>query len=125
MSDIITRLKLESGEYDDKIKRATQGLLQMEAECRKVGGTLAVLEKDQIDYVKSLGNMETVSRTARGRISELSSAYVELAVQYRRLTDEEKKTGEFARKIPSDAVNFKVSFENRYGFWTHTMIKIE
>ena len=41
------------------------------------------------------------------------------------LTDEEKKTGEFARKIPSDAVNFKVSFENRYGFWTHTMIKIE
>ena len=88
MADVISRLKLDSGEFDNKIKRAVSGLMQMEAECRKVGGTLAVLEKDQIDYVKSLGNMETVSRTARGRISELSNAYVELAVQYRRLTDE-------------------------------------
>jgi hypothetical protein len=50
-------LRLESSEYDNKIKRAVSGLMQMEAECRKVGGTLAVLEKDQHDYVKNLGNM--------------------------------------------------------------------
>ena len=40
------------------------------------------------------------------------------------LTDEEKKTGVFSRKIPDDAANFKVYFENKYGIWTHTMIKI-
>ena len=40
MADVITRLKLESGEYDSKIKRAAQGLQRMEEECRKVGGTL-------------------------------------------------------------------------------------
>lgn len=106
MADVITRLKLDSGEYDNKIKRATQGLLQMEQECRKVGGTLAILEKDQLDYVKSLGNMETVSRTARGRISELSNAYVELAVQYRRLTDEEKK-GDYGKALNSSLAQLK------------------
>lgn len=106
MADVITRLKLDSGEYDNKIKRATQGLLQMEQECRKVGGTLAILEKDQLDYVKSLGNMETVSRTARGRISELSNAYVELAVQYRRLTDEEKK-GDYGKALNSSLTQLK------------------
>ena len=40
------------------------------------------------------------------------------------LTEEEKKTGIFTRKLPDDAVNFKVYFENKYGVWTHTMIRI-
>ena len=40
------------------------------------------------------------------------------------LTDEEKKTGIIAREIPGDAANFKIYFENKYGVWTHTMIKI-
>ncbi len=40
------------------------------------------------------------------------------------LTDEEKEKGIFTRKIPHDAGNFKVYFENKYGIWTHTMIKI-
>lgn len=106
MADVITRLKLDSGEFDNKIKRAVSGLMQMEAECRKVGGTLAVLEKDQIDYVRSLGNMETVSKSARGRISELSNAYVELAVQYRRLTDEEKK-GDYGTALNSSLAQLK------------------
>ena len=100
MADVITRLKLESGEYDSKIKRATQGLLQMEQECRKVGGTLAILEKDQIEFVKGLGQMQTVSKNTRGSLSELSSAYTELAMQYKRLTDEEKK-GDFGKALSS------------------------
>ena len=98
MADVITRLKLDSGEYDSKIKRATQGLLQMEQECRKVGGTLAVLEKDQLDYVRSLGQMETVSRSARGKVSELTAAFTELSVQYKHLTDEEKK-GDYGKAL--------------------------
>ena len=98
MADVITRLKLESKEYDSKIKRATQGLLQMEQECRKVNGTLAVLEKDQMAYVQSLGKMQTVSTTVRGKISELTSAYTELATQYKRLTDEEKK-GDYGKAL--------------------------
>lgn len=40
------------------------------------------------------------------------------------LTEEEKKTGVFSRPIPADAANFKVYFRNKYGAWTHTMIKI-
>lgn len=40
------------------------------------------------------------------------------------LTEEEKNTGIITRQIPSDAANYKVSFENKYGIWTHTMIRI-
>lgn len=106
MADVITRLKLESGEYDAKIKRAVTALQQMEAGCRKVGGSLAVLEKDQKDYVQSLGRMETVSTSVRGKIGELTNAYTELAAQYRRLTDEEKK-GDFGKALSSSLSQLK------------------
>lgn len=106
MADVITRLRLESGEFDNKIKRATQGLLRMEEECRRVGGTLGVLEKDQKDYVSSLGRMETVSKSARGKLAELTKAYEELAVQYRRLTDEEKN-GDFGKALSASLGQLK------------------
>lgn len=40
------------------------------------------------------------------------------------LTEEEIDKGIFVRKIPDDAANFKVYFENKYGIWTHTMVEI-
>lgn len=107
MADVITRLRLESGEFDSKIKRASQGLLQMEQDCRKVGGTLAILEDDQKDFVRSLGQMDTVSRTVKGRLSELTSAYTELSVQFRRLTDEEKE-GDYGRLLSASLDQLRV-----------------
>lgn len=98
MADSILRLKLDSGEYENKIKRATQGLLQMERECRSLGGTLAYLETDQRQFVSSLGRMDTKSQTVKGRVNELSAAYTELRAQYNRLTDEEKK-GDFGKAL--------------------------
>jgi hypothetical protein len=78
----------------------------MEQECRKVGGTLAVLEKDQKQYVQSLGQMQTVSNTARGKLGELKQAFVELSAQYKRLTDEEKK-GDFGRALKQSLDDLK------------------
>lgn len=106
MADIISRLKLQSGEFDSKIKRATQGLLQMEQECRKVGGSLAILKKDQKEYVQSLGRMQTVSTSVRGKISELSNAYTELRAQYNRLSNEEKN-GDFGKALSSSLDQLK------------------
>ncbi len=40
------------------------------------------------------------------------------------LTDGEKKSGIITREIPDDAGNFKIYFENKYGIWTHRMIKL-
>lgn len=92
MADVITRLKLESGEYDSKIKRATQGLQQYVDGCRKAGGTLEIVEKETLAFVQGLGKMQTVSQTTRGKIGELTSSFTELSMQYKHLTDEEKSS---------------------------------
>ena len=114
MADVITRLKVESTEYDSKIKRASQGLLQMEQACRKVGGTLAILEKDELEFVKGLGKMETVSKDARGQLSELTKAFTDLSLQYKRLTDEEKQ-GDFGKALASSLGELKTRIQDTKG----------
>lgn len=106
MADIISRLKLESSEFDSKIKRAVQGLQQMERECHQSGGSLAYLEKEQKQYVQALGQMQTVSTSVRGKINELTQAYTELSSQYRRLSNEEKK-GDFGKALSASLDQLK------------------
>lgn len=89
-ADSILRLKVESQEYDAKLKRATDGLTRYIEGCRKVGGTLSVVEKETLQYVQALGKMETVSQTAKGTVNEMTKAFTELSVRYNRLTAEEK-----------------------------------
>lgn len=43
MAESIVRLKVESSEYDSKLKRASEGLTRYIEGCRKVGGTLEVV----------------------------------------------------------------------------------
>ena len=92
MADSIVRLRLDSKEYDANVKMARQGLLNLEETCKKTGSSFEKADKEQVAYVQSLGKMETSSKSLRGKIGELSSAYVDLASQYRRLTDAEKNS---------------------------------
>ena len=92
MADSVVRLTVNSSEYDQKLKRATEGLTRYTDECRKVGGTLEVVEKDTLEYVRALGQMDTVSRTATGKLAEMKKTFTELSVVYKNMTDEEKNS---------------------------------
>jgi len=105
-SKIVTKLVVESREYESKIDRARSGLLHMEEACRKVDGTLAVLEKEEKQFIESLGKMQTVSKTTQGRIGELTKAFTDLSAQYNRLTQEEKN-GDFGKALRSSLDQLK------------------
>lgn len=92
MADSVVRLTVNSQEYDQKLKRAAEGLQRYVEGCRKVGGTLEVVEKDTLEYVKALGRMETTSRSATGKLSEMRKTFVELSAQYKQLTEQEKQS---------------------------------
>ena len=92
MADSVFKLTVNSKEYDDKIQRATNGLIQFQKRCRDLGGTLEVVEKDELDFVKALGKMETVSSSAVGKLGELKKAFTELSMQYKQLTDAERNS---------------------------------
>lgn len=107
MADVITRMRVDSSEYDNKIKRAQQNLLSFEQQCRATKQSMNTLSKENLEYVKSIGNMSTVSTNTRGKINELTNAFTELSMQYKRLTDEEKK-GDFGKALTSSLDQLKV-----------------
>ena len=90
MADNILKLKVESSEYDAKLKKAAEGIRHLAEVAHKGGGELTGLEKAELDYIKALGDMETKSRTASGQVRELSNTYKELKVIYDQLNDVEK-----------------------------------
>ena len=90
MADSILRLRVDSQEYDNKLKRAAQGLQQYADQCKKAGGTLEYLDDGVLEFTKALGQMETVSKTAKGSIAEMTKAFTDMSVQYNKLTDAEK-----------------------------------
>lgn len=100
MADSILRLKVESKEYDNKLKQAANGLTRYIDECRKAGDTLEFVEKETLDYVKAVGRMDTASRTATGKLGEMKKTFVELSAQYKSLTDAEKASP-FGKAISS------------------------
>ena len=92
MAESILRLRVNSAEYDNKLKQAAQGLTRYADECRKVGGTLEVVEKETLEYLRALGRMDTTSRTATGKLAEMKKAFTELSVVYKNMTDQEKSS---------------------------------
>jgi hypothetical protein len=90
MANSILKLKVESDEYDAKLKKAAEGIRHLADAAHKGGGELTGLEKAELDYIKALGDMETKSKTAAGSTRELENAFKELTVIYNNLNDVEK-----------------------------------
>lgn len=90
MAENILRLKVDSQEYDNKLKRAAEGLNRYVEGCRKVGGTLEYVEKETLDFVKAMGQMETTSKTATGKLAEMKKTFTEWGMVYKQMTDAEK-----------------------------------
>ena len=90
MADSILRLKVDSQEYDQKIKRAAEGIQQYAQKCRDAGGTLQYLDDGVLEFVQALGKMDTVATGTKQQLREMSNALTTLTQTYRGLTDEEK-----------------------------------
>ena len=98
MADSILRLRVDSAEYNNKLKQATEQLTRYADGCRKAGGTLQYVDDNVVEFARSLGKMETSATSARGQLAEMTKAFTEWSVRYNKMTDEEKK-GEFGKAL--------------------------
>ena len=98
MADSILRLRVDSKEYDDKLKRASQGIMAFADESRKAGQSLTEVNQSTMAYVKALGNMGTVAKASKTQLREMTSSLTDLTQVYRSLTDSEKAS-EFGQAL--------------------------
>ena len=92
MADSILRLRVEDKEYNASLKQARQGLLALQQALQQSGATFQNVDKATVEYARGLGRMETVAKTAKGRIGEMTSAFTDLRMQYKQLSDAEKNS---------------------------------
>lgn len=98
MADSVVKLRIDSSEYESKMKRAAAGLLEFEDKCRRAGTTIGALDDQSLKYVQSLGKMVTQASNTKGSLREMTTALTDMTAIYRRLTDEEKK-GMFGQEL--------------------------
>ena len=103
---VVIRFKADSNEYDARLKRSIEHMKQMENEANKLNGTVDRADKSYIKFVQSLGSMETKANSAKGKINEMTQAFVELSVQYNKLTKEEK-SGAYGKALASSLDQLK------------------
>ena len=91
-SNSILKLQVDDKQYEASLKSAQQGLQALQNALQNSGKSFAQVDKSVLDYTKSIGQMSAQATSARGKIGEMTSAFTELSLKYRQMTDEEKKT---------------------------------
>lgn len=90
MSGSVFKLKVETNEYDNKLKNAAAGIQHLAKRAHDLQGSFTNLEKEEVEFIRNLGYMNTASKTAVGATRELENAYKGLATTYNSLSDAEK-----------------------------------
>ena len=104
--DSILRLRVESSEYDAKLKRATEGLQHMAKAAHDMGGQLANAEKDEVAFIRGMGQMNTVSKTAAGGVREMESSLKAMTLTYKQMSDYEKQ-GDIGKALAASMSDLK------------------
>ena len=90
--DVITRFKLETTQYDSKIKNAAKELSDIAKSAKSAGADFERFTKDSLEAARSLGNIATSSVNAKDRAKELVGAFNDVARSYNQLTEEQKQS---------------------------------
>ena len=102
-ADVITRFKLETSQYDSKLRDATKGLAQLAKDTQKAGGDMNKMSKEQVEAARSLGKLAGGATNAKEKVRELVNAYNKLAKEYNDLSEKNKQS-DFAKAM-SDSLN--------------------
>lgn len=88
----VLKLTVDDSEYNASLKEAQQGLQHLGESLQNAGKSFDDVDSKVVDYVRSIGQMEAVSKSARGRIGEMSTAFVNLSMEYNKMTEQEKQS---------------------------------
>ena len=92
MGDVITRFKLETTQYDSKLRDATNGLKEVIHQTELAGNDFKEFSSRAIESARALGQQATGATNAKDKVKELVSSYNEMAKTYNLMSDAMKKS---------------------------------
>ena len=90
--DVITRFRLESTQFDSKLKQQAKALADIGKTATAAGKDFGKFTQDSVAAAKALGTMATSSTNAKQKTQELVGAFNDAAKAYNQLTKEQQQT---------------------------------
>lgn len=92
MADVITRFKLETTQYDSKLRDAAKGLSEYTKQATMAGNEFGKFTQKNVEVARSFGTIATSATNSKGKVSELVGAYNDVAKAYNALTKEQQSS---------------------------------
>ena len=92
MADVITRFKLETTQYDSKLRDTSKALADYTRQATLAGKEFDKFTKENVEAARSFGNIATSATNSKDKITELVSAFNDVAKVYNNLTKEQQQS---------------------------------
>lgn len=92
MAEVITKFKLETTQYDSKLRDAAKGLTEFTHQASLAGNEFAKFTQKNVDAARAFGNISTSATNAKDKVKELVGAYNDVANAYNDLTKEQQQS---------------------------------
>lgn len=123
MSDVKTTFKLETSQYDSKLRDASNALAKFAEKAAVAGNEFDKFTKHMSETAKGLGSIEGGANNAKDKVRELVNAFNTLANAYNNLTKEQKKS-DFGKAMADSLTQLqgrlKEAKDNLYGMGQQT-----
>ena len=92
MADVITRFKLETTQYDSKLRDAAKGLKEVAHQAELGGKGFTGFNQKAIEAARSLGTIESGANNTKDRLKDLVGAFNDAAKAYNNLSKEQQQS---------------------------------
>jgi hypothetical protein len=92
MADVITRFKLETTQYDSKLRDTSKGLAEFTRQATQAGNEFGKFTQKNIEAARALGTITPSANNAKDKVKELVGAFNDAAKAYNALTKEQQQS---------------------------------
>lgn len=92
MAEVITRFKLETTQYDSKLRDTAKSLADITRMASLAGSEFGKFTQKNVEAARSFGNIATSATNGKDKVKELVSAFNDVARSYNVLTKEQQQS---------------------------------
>jgi hypothetical protein len=118
MADVLTRFKLETTQYDSKLRDASKGIAEYTRQATLAGNEFSKFTQKNVEAARALGSLTPSATNAKDKVKELVGAFNDAARAYNSLTKEQQQSDfgkAMAESIKQLNDQLKVAKQELYG----------
>ena len=106
MADVITRFKLETTQYDSKLRDAAKGISDVAHQAELAGQGFNNFSQKSVEAARALGQTASGATNAKDKVRDLVGAYNDAAKAYNKLTQEQQQS-DFGKALAQSLTQLK------------------